>query len=98
MLNLATVQIPVTVMVQGNLNPLTVMGGPVSTTFIQTGTQLADVTFEGGPTGSQNTFQVDPNNNFNDNVVSNGGSNTLDITRAFLPTDRGEEIRLDAPR
>ena len=85
--NLSTVQVPVTVEVQGNTNPLTVVGGAVSTTFVQTGTQLADVTFEGGPTGSQNTFQVAPNNNFNDNVVSNGGSNTLDISRAFLPTD-----------
>src|SRR5206468_4020136 len=68
-----------------NLNPLTVIGGRVSNTFIQQGTQLADVTFVGGPAGSQNIFQVEPNNDFNVTVVSSGGANTLDITRAYLP-------------
>ena len=72
--------------VDGNVNPLTVIGGQNSNTFIQSGTQLANVTFDGGPAGSQNIFQVEPNNNYNDTVVSHGGFNTLDITQAFLPT------------
>ena len=86
------VDVPVTVIINGNTNPVTVIGGLVSNDFIVRN-QMADVTLVGGPAPSTNDFDIAPANNHNIALIDGGGTNTIDVTSAVVaatPPSSGE--------
>ena len=82
----SNMDVPLIIVVQSSAVPIVVRGGRLDNTFVEEMGQVADVTFIGGPANSVNTFDVAPSDNDHITLVDGGGTNTLNLAGAVLPT------------